>query len=62
MVSYNCWKCGNSYDYKQSLASHMKLKHSEEDYDAYDDDTDDDADNVDDSKDIKKENNTNLSI
>ena len=59
MASYKCWKCGNLYDYKQSLARHMKLKHSKDD-DAYDGDTDDDNDD-DDSKDIKKESNANLS-
>ena len=58
MASYKCWKCGELYDYKQSLACHMKYKYSEED-NGYDADTDDD-DN--DSKDIKKENNANLSI
>ena len=60
MASYKCWKCGELYDYKQSLACHMKHKHSEED-NGYDADTDDD-DNDNNSKDIKKKNNTNLSI
>ena len=55
MASCTCWKCRNLYYYKQSLARHMKHKHTEED-NAHDADTDDD-----DSKDIKKENNTNLS-
>ena len=59
MAWNKCWKYGKSYDYKQSLARHTKLKHSEED-NASDADTDDDDDDND-SKDIKKEKNTNLS-
>ena len=59
MGSFECWKCRNLFDYKQSLIRHMRHQHSEEN-DAYDADTNDD-DNINDSKDIFKENITNLS-
>ena len=60
MASYKCCKCGNSYEYKQSLARHMKLKHSEEDH-THNADTDGD-DNGDEGTQLYKKGDMNINF